>query len=745
ENDDVDDGGDDDDDDDDDDGDDDDDDDDDDDGGDDDDDDDDDDGGDDDDDDDDDDGGDDDDDDDDDDGGDDDDDDDDDDGGDDDDDDDDDDDGDDDDDDDDDDDGDDDDDDDDDDGDDDDDDDNDDFGGGGGGGCRAMNVTAEQVTLSAFPQQPDVSDKDCQVLNKLLPSSIKTGVSDLAATSFLAETSKEQTRQASSHNADVIRDVLCILNSLCGPGLLPPAGATRPLPNPNLLGESASAQLALLESTLFAGLKGDGGSCLFQGKVSSSGNSQLEKPTKVSRTSGDADTKSHSSLSRNHTAYEAELIYPEALSKGQFICPNCGEDFLNRDALAMHMMESVHSEACISSASKENRQQRRVTNASLHSRLLPSLMGPIGPTCSRRFFRLPHSLVPAAPGRSGDQVLGPSPPSQEFERGQATAATTTDHQTHFQGAKVKGSPVGLETTTRSSSTLQNSESADCEKPMLSTGAKPGRKPRRLIYHRETIGAEGSAAAAPLTRSRPLRVAVRDLRATEGPAHARVQPRTSRPQENDLREGETGKGDVGTQTALPVQPKRPNSCEVGGENENTSRPARVSSTPARYDLEEAQGGQVKMMDSANGAITATAFQQRSGCAKTRAYGSSCVERKPLVEQVDWSAALEGETPGQKRRHSPNTRRPSNQLLADPSMSPVAAAATTTHWNSGRPPITTDRPKSFPYVCRHCQVGFEDQTLFSLHMGLHTSSNPWQCNMCSKVFGNVYEFTAHALHY
>ncbi|KAL7062951.1 hypothetical protein AAHC03_01904 [Spirometra sp. Aus1] len=587
-----------------------------------------------------------------------------------------------------------------------------------------MNSTAE---LSVFPQQTAVPEKDCNRLNKLLPSSIKATVSDTAATPVLTETFKDQTRQAAMHNAELIRDVLCILNSLCGPGLLPPTGAARPLPNTNLLGEAATAQLALLESSLFGGLKSDAGSALFQGKVSTSSGSLLEKAAKVSRTSAETEAKPHISLSRNHTAYEAELIYPEALTKGQFICPNCGEDFLNRDALAMHMMESVHSEACISSVSKENRQQRRAANAGLHSRLLPGLMGSIGPTCSRRFFRLPPSLVPAASGRSGDPVSAAAPPSQEFER---SSQGTAELQSLFQGAKMKGtpSPVGLETTTRGFPILQKSELADCEKSTLSTGAKPGRKPRRLIYQRETIGAEG-ATVAPLARSKPLRVAVRGTREVEASPHPRAPINSTRPQAN-------------------VPPKRPNSCELECGSESTSRPARVNSTPARCDLEETQEEQLKLLTSATDNTAPGACKQRSGCAKTRGHGSSCAERKPPVEQVGWSTAPEGDTTGQKRRHSPDNRRLSYQSLVDPPVSSTAVTAATTttaHWNSGRPTSTADRPKPFPYVCRHCQVGFEDQTLFSLHMGLHTSSNPWQCNMCSKVFGNIYEFTAHALHY
>ncbi|VDP83307.1 unnamed protein product [Echinostoma caproni] len=52
---------------------------------------------------------------------------------------------------------------------------------------------------------------------------------------------------------------------------------------------------------------------------------------------------------------------------------------------------------------------------------------------------------------------------------------------------------------------------------------------------------------------------------------------------------------------------------------------------------------------------------------------------------------------------------------------------------------------PFYCPHCQIGFGQKTLFSLHMGLHCVDEPWKCNMCGQFCSGVYEFTAHTLHF
>lgn len=48
-----------------------------------------------------------------------------------------------------------------------------------------------------------------------------------------------------------------------------------------------------------------------------------------------------------------------------------------------------------------------------------------------------------------------------------------------------------------------------------------------------------------------------------------------------------------------------------------------------------------------------------------------------------------------------------------------------------------------LCGYCGIEFPDQTLYFLHKGCHSESNPWKCNICSETCSNVYEFNSHLL--
>ncbi|XP_055381771.1 zinc finger protein ztf-16-like [Condylostylus longicornis] len=47
------------------------------------------------------------------------------------------------------------------------------------------------------------------------------------------------------------------------------------------------------------------------------------------------------------------------------------------------------------------------------------------------------------------------------------------------------------------------------------------------------------------------------------------------------------------------------------------------------------------------------------------------------------------------------------------------------------------------CLFCKIEFPDQTLYFLHKGCHSESNPWKCNICGEQCGGVYEFNSHLL--
>lgn len=47
------------------------------------------------------------------------------------------------------------------------------------------------------------------------------------------------------------------------------------------------------------------------------------------------------------------------------------------------------------------------------------------------------------------------------------------------------------------------------------------------------------------------------------------------------------------------------------------------------------------------------------------------------------------------------------------------------------------------CSFCGITFPDQTLYFLHKGCHSETNPWKCNICGEQCSNVYDFNSHLL--
>lgn len=62
-----------------------------------------------------------------------------------------------------------------------------------------------------------------------------------------------------------------------------------------------------------------------------------------------------------------------------------------------------------------------------------------------------------------------------------------------------------------------------------------------------------------------------------------------------------------------------------------------------------------------------------------------------------------------------------------------------------PLSSSRQESRTsgMQCTHCKITFPDQTLYFLHKGCHSESNPWKCNICGEQCCNLYQFNSHLL--
>lgn len=47
------------------------------------------------------------------------------------------------------------------------------------------------------------------------------------------------------------------------------------------------------------------------------------------------------------------------------------------------------------------------------------------------------------------------------------------------------------------------------------------------------------------------------------------------------------------------------------------------------------------------------------------------------------------------------------------------------------------------CEFCGISFDDEVLFSIHIGCHSHTDPFKCNVCGKQCGNKYGFYSHIM--
>ena len=52
-------------------------------------------------------------------------------------------------------------------------------------------------------------------------------------------------------------------------------------------------------------------------------------------------------------------------------------------------------------------------------------------------------------------------------------------------------------------------------------------------------------------------------------------------------------------------------------------------------------------------------------------------------------------------------------------------------------------SSQWQCQHCNIIFPDQTLYFLHRGFHSNTNPWKCNGCGQRCLDMYDFNTHLM--
>ena len=59
------------------------------------------------------------------------------------------------------------------------------------------------------------------------------------------------------------------------------------------------------------------------------------------------------------------------------------------------------------------------------------------------------------------------------------------------------------------------------------------------------------------------------------------------------------------------------------------------------------------------------------------------------------------------------------------------------------FSTTTMRSYRLTCEHCGIHFEDGVLHSIHMGCHSHTDPFRCNVCGRQCDNKYAFYTHIM--
>ena len=137
-------------------------------------------------------------------------------------------------------------------------------------------------------------------------------------------------------------------------------------------------------------------------------------------------------------------------------------------------------------------------------------------------------------------------------------------------------------------------------------------------------------------------------------------------------------------------------------------------------------------------------------------STPIQNSRLPYSHDFTSASHAYSGQTRKRHHfrdnnvsfPETLGPSNSNGGGPRLAPPLA-------KRARSPEKEDTPCSSSagsakikasqtqtaFMCDHCNIMFFQRAMYLMHMGLHSSENPWQCAVCGVTFTEVYSFTSH----
>lgn len=114
-----------------------------------------------------------------------------------------------------------------------------------------------------------------------------------------------------------------------------------------------------------------------------------------------------------------------------------------------------------------------------------------------------------------------------------------------------------------------------------------------------------------------------------------------------------------------------------------------------------------------------------------------EDDPQVEDL----SIRKPSPVLPRRYSPRPDSPGCSKQSKRAKLRENSSSPPTSLSPGCLGPTTAAASVSGYTCIHCNIVYPNQTLYFLHRGFHSESNPWRCNSCGHISSDLYDFNTH----
>ena len=188
--------------------------------------------------------------------------------------------------------------------------------------------------------------------------------------------------------------------------------------------------------------------------------------------------------------------------------------------------------------------------------------------------------------------------------------------------------------------------------------------------------------------------------------------------------------------------------LGETSHATMTPAvqQLNAIAAAYNLPYLRNAANNIPTSINSAATAIAYSQHHLEAAKRLQGIRA-QLPPLIRPVDLSSVSsraqhpENQTEISRDHHSATKPSPGTSASQECGHGPAKYQENRETPESSEDSSSVCLSCQSALKCETCCIIFNDNVMYTIHLGLHSKMDPLKCNLCGFLASNRYEFASH----